>query len=111
MVAVGHVDKLSHDTETIARFADAALKNGCHVQAFPNGSQIDMLPFERECGSPRRDTKILDLGKGVDDIFGNAVCEELIFRIGAHVGEWENDNGLMLGASGYCRKRLYHWCL
>jgi hypothetical protein len=66
-----------------------------------------MLPFERECGSPRRDTKILDLGKGVDDLFGDTVYEELIFRIGTHVGKWEYDNGLML--SGYCRERLYHW--
>src|SRR5664279_1838613 len=111
MVAVGDVNKLSHDAEAIARFADAALKNGCDVQAFPNGSQIDMFPFERECGRPRHDTKILDLSKGVDDLFSNAVCEELIFRIRTHVGEWEDDNGRMLSASGCSCERLCRLCL
>src|ERR1700730_15270054 len=92
-------------------FADAAFKNGCYVQAFANGSQIDMLYFERKCGSPRYDTKIRDLRQGIDDLFGNTVCQELIVRIGAHVGEWEDGNGLMLRARGYSRERLRDLCL
>ena len=111
MVAVGDVDKLRHDAETIAGLADTALKNAGYIQPFPYDPQIEILPFERECGAPRHDTKILDLGKGVDDLFGHAVCEELVVRIGTHVGEWEHDNGLSLSASRYNRGRLNRWCL
>src|ERR1039458_2839495 len=63
-----------------------------------------MLPFERECGGPRHDTNILDLGKSVDDFFSDAVCEELIFWIGAHIGERQHDNGLMPSLGGYRRE-------
>ena|SRR5208283_2134082 len=49
--------------KVVARFADAALENGCHIQAFPNGSQIDMFPLERECGSPRRQREDLRSGQ------------------------------------------------
>src|SRR5208282_5373329 len=90
--------------ETCARLTDAALKNSGYIQATSNGSQIDMLPFERECGSPRYDTNVLDLGKRIDDLLSDAVCEELIFRIRAHVGEGQDDNGLMLSPGWHRRE-------
>jgi hypothetical protein len=95
---------LSHDPKATPRFAYAALKNRRYVQAFPDGSQVDMLAFERESRSPRRDTKILDLGKGVDYLFSDAVGEELIFGIRAHISEWQDDNRLMLSPGWHRRE-------
>jgi hypothetical protein len=105
MAAVGDANKVCHDAKTITRLAHAALKNGGYIQATSNGSQIDMGPFERECGSPRSDAKILDLSKGVDDFISDSVCEKFILRIGAHVGEWQHDNRLIRRPGGYRRER------
>src|ERR1700674_1314764 len=98
MASVSDIDELSHDAQTSPRFAHASFKNCADVQRFSNRSQINLFAFEREGGSAGHDAKILDLGEGVNDFFGNAICKKLIFWIRTHVGEGQDYNRRLANA-------------
>jgi hypothetical protein len=99
MVAVGHVDQLGCDAETVARSANAALHNCFHVQPFADNAQIGVLPFEGKGRGAGGHVKMLDPRQCIYNFFRDAVSKEFVLRVEAQVGEWEDGHGL-LGSAG-----------
>ena len=48
VVAIGDIDKLGHDADAVAGFANATFENGFHIEAFADNAEIDVLAFEGE---------------------------------------------------------------
>jgi hypothetical protein len=86
------VDELGGDANPGARLPHAALQ--CHASpegaADLEGCLVAVLVVHR--GGAGDDPQIPDVGEPLDQLFGHAVREIAIIRVGTDVGERENDN-------------------
>ena len=104
MVSVGRVDELRCYPQAVAGLADAAFQDRVHPEPLRHRAQILLGALEREAGSACRDAQALELGQRIDDLLGDAVAEELVLRIAAHVREGQHRDGLVDG-HGRARRR------
>lgn len=87
MVAVVSVDELSIDAETVAGLTDTPFQHGPDFQFLTNLSEIVALLSELERRRPRHYPQPVQLRQSIDQLFGEAVAEVLLLRVGAHVRE------------------------
>jgi hypothetical protein len=97
--AVGCVDQLHGDPQTVAGSPDAPLENRSHAELRSDRSDVGRLSLEEENGRARDHLKPLDPGEGGDHLFGEAVAENLIGRQSRQVLEREN------GQRALCSRR------
>src|SRR5713101_3326766 len=105
MVSVSNINQLGGDAETISKFSHTALQDGSHIQLFPELPHVGLFSLEEERGSSSRHMEVFDLRQHIDDLFGNTVGKEFVFRIRAHVDKRKHCDGVTgdaYGRSGVC---------
>ena len=99
MRLIGYLNELSGDPNAIARSPDAAFENRSYSEPLTDGAQILFLAAKGKCRCASDHPQLRNLGKSVDNLFGQAVAEVLVFLVGAqvHEGEHSNRRGLFSG--------------
>jgi hypothetical protein len=87
VVSVPGADELRGHAHLIAGLADTALEDVRDPQLFGDASDVLVVVLERERGGSSRDPQPVHPRERVDDLLGNAVAEELVLGIRAHVDE------------------------
>ena len=95
MISVG-ADQLRRDPHPAARLAHAALENIAHAQLLTDFLDVDCLPFVGEGRVAGDHRECAPAGEHRDDVLGDAIGEELLLRITAEVGEWQNRDGPLI---------------
>lgn len=85
-----HVDQLSGDSDATSGFADAAFEDEANVEAGADFANVLSFAFEEEGRGAGGDAKSGDLGEGVDNLLGDAVAEEVLVFVRAHVDKGED---------------------
>ncbi len=93
------VDQLCRDPHAIVGLSDTALQQGRDVELFADHAQVLGLALELKGGGPAGHAQVANAGKGVDQLFGEAVREVLLVALRAHVGERQHGDGRRHGAN------------
>ena len=93
----GGIDQLARYSDAIAGFPNASFENVPNPQISRHLFDVDGFTFEREAGVAGDDEKLLVSGKGGYDFFDHSVGEVFLLRITAHVLEWQNGDGRLVG--------------
>ena len=78
--AGGGVDELGRDANAVRGAAHAAFENVANAELASDRPNVDRLAFEREAGIARNDEQRADARERGDEVFDNAVGEELLLR-------------------------------
>ena len=84
------IDELRHDAHAVLRAANASLDEHPHAERHSDLPQALLALLERHGRRARGDAEVPDLREVRDHVLGDAVGEELVFGVGAHVHEWEH---------------------
>src|SRR5262245_21374822 len=94
MIAIDRVDQLRGYPDAFAGSSHATLEYGGHAELVPDLSHVFLLAFKRKRRGACRHLQAFDLCQSDEDLFGDAVAEVFIFRIGAHVDEGKHGDAL-----------------
>ena len=83
-------DQLGGDAHLVVGLPDRALQHVRHLQALGDLGDLQVLVLERERRCAGRHLQPGDLRQQVQQLLGDAVGEELLLRVGAHVDEREH---------------------
>ena len=97
MCPSGGIDELSRDAHPVCRFANAAFQHVAHPKLAPDLLHIDGAPLVGEAGVAGDDEQRLEMRQRRDDVLDHSVGEIVLLRIAAHVGEWQNSDGGLIG--------------
>ena len=89
----GGIDELSRDAYSISRFANAAFQHVAYPKFAPDLLHIDGAPLVGEARIAGDDEQRLEMRQRRDDVIDHSIREVILFRITAHVGEWQNSDG------------------
>src|SRR5215203_4907507 len=87
MTAGGAIDQLARDPDTLAGLANAAFEDELYPQLGGNLLQFDRPALVGKAGIAAYHEQAADLGQVGDDVLGDAVREEFLAGIVAHVVE------------------------
>jgi len=90
MRPVLRADQLRSDAEAVGGPAHATFENARDAERFRDLSNVDVPAFEGERRGARNHFQAGYLHQSVDDLFGEAVAEVLLFLVAAEVGERED---------------------
>src|SRR5439155_7958543 len=93
----GGIDELSRDAHSVYRFANAAFQHIAHPKLTPDLLHIDGAPLVCEARIAGDDEQRLETRQRRDDVIDHSIREVVLFRITAHVGEWQNSDGRFVG--------------
>ncbi len=93
MVAIGNVDELGGDPDTLAGPAHASVDDGLGSKLTTDLANVAHLLAQRERGGPRDDPKPLDPCERVDQILGEPVREEPVLVVRPDVLEGKHHHG------------------
>ena len=79
-------DELCADADAIARLPHAAFEHVAHTKLAPDLLHIDRLSFKSELRAARDNEQRGIARQRGDDVVGNAIGEELLLGVGAHIG-------------------------
>src|SRR5258708_30731636 len=97
MCPSGGIDELSRDAHPVSRFANAAFQYVAHPKLATDLLHIDGAPLVGEARVAGDDEQRLEMRQRRDDVLGYPISKVVLFRITAHVGEWQNSNGGFVG--------------
>jgi len=102
VVTVAGADQLGGDACTLALAAHAAFEHGGHAQRLADLAQVLVLALELERRGATHHLQAIDARQRVQDLLGQAIGEELVFRVGRHVDEGQHrDRALDLRRACY----------
>lgn len=97
MKPIPDCDELRRDAQPISRLADTALEDMIDAQPLADGLYIGVLALEVERRRTRSDVQPPHLRECIQDFLGDAIAEIFLFRIGAHIDERQDGDGLTVG--------------
>src|SRR5260370_32892066 len=101
MYPSGGIDELSRDAHPVWRFANAAFQHVAHTKLAPDHLHVDGAPLVCEARIAGDDEQRLEMRQRRDDVLDHSISEVVLFRITAHVGEWQySDGGLIRKGKG-----------
>ena len=92
--AVGHVDQIGLDRQSIAALRDPAHQHGVNVEFLADFLGVDVAPLVAEHRAAGHHPQFGHAGKAADNSFGNAVGEILDVGVRAHIHEGQNGDGM-----------------
>jgi hypothetical protein len=109
VAAIGGIDQLCGDAQTIGGAPQAAFQHQGRAQLPRDLADVGVRAFERKRGPARHHTHARQLGKGIDDLFGQPIGEILIILVAARRQEWQHGHARLLGhfAGGGGRSRFH----
>jgi hypothetical protein len=90
VIAVLDVDQFGGDADAIPDFTHASFQHRRHAELLADLANVYGLALEGKAGATGRNVQPGHLCQNVDDLFGHAIAEVLVLRVGAHVGEWQD---------------------
>src|SRR5271157_1520060 len=91
------VNELPGDTHTTTRLANTAFEHVPHSKLAPNLLDVDSFAFVGEARVTCDDEQRLKARQRSDDVLYHAVGKIFLFRIAAHILEWEHrDRGFVM---------------
>ncbi len=97
----GGIDELSRDAHSVGGFPDAAFQHVAHPKLAPDHLHVDGAPLVCEARIAGDDEQRLEMRQRRDDVIDHSISEVVLFRITAHVGEWQySDGGLIRKGKG-----------
>src|SRR5258705_18822 len=107
------VNELPSDAHATTRLANTAFEHVPHSKLAPNLLDVDSFAFVGEARITCDNEQRLEARQRGNDLLHHSISEVVLFRITAHVGEWQNsDGGLirerqrLLGVRG---RGQYNW--
>jgi hypothetical protein len=97
------VDQLSGDAHPTSALAHRAFEHITDAKLPPDLLHINGLAFVGKTGIPRDDKKPTDARERGDDLLDHTVGEIFLFRVAAHIGEWQHRDRRLVGS---CRALL-----
>ena len=97
--AVGHVDQIGLDRQSVSALRDPAHQHGVNVEFLADFLGIDVASLVAENRAAGHHPQFRDAGKAADNSFGNAVGEILDVGVRAHVHERQNGDGMNVARS------------
>ena len=93
MAAVGDVEQLHRDAETVPGPLHGPLEHRADVQLVSDVPHVDPASLEGERGGSGHDPQVRQLCQAVGEFLGQAVAEVLLVARGRQVGERQDDEG------------------
>jgi len=106
MVSVGNIDELGRDANPFSRLPYAPFQHRADVQFPADFPDVQFLAAKLKGRRAGGDEEALELAQGVDDLFRQSVAEIVVLPIGAHVGEGQHRDGLLLLFAPSYRQRF-----
>ena len=91
------LDELSRDPQARAGFPHAPLKHVAHAKLAADLAHVDRLALVDEARIARDHEQPLDPREPGHDVVDNSVGEIVLFRVPAHVLEWQDGDRRLLG--------------
>src|SRR5204863_1741149 len=87
------VDQLDRNAEAVAGLAYAAVEERPDAELLSHCAAIDPWPAETKRRGARRGPQSFDTAQRVNNLFGNAIAEVGLVRLGAQIGERQYRHG------------------
>ncbi len=104
MVPVCSIDQLSGDAQTVSCSANASFEYCSRLKLLPDYTWVNVFSFEGKANTARHDVELRNLCQCVDDLFGNAIGEKFVLRIGTNVDERKDRDGIACAAWSWSRR-------
>src|SRR5262249_52898404 len=107
MRPVRGVDQLRSDPHATACLANRTFQDVADTEFAAHPLHVDRLAFVSEGRIAGDDEEPADARERSDDLLDHAVGEVFLFGVAAHVREWQNRNGRLVGER--YGGRLWRW--
>ncbi len=97
MCPSGGIDELSRDAHPVCRFANAPFQHVADPKLTPDLLHVDGAPLVNEARVAGDDEQRLETRQRRDDVLNHSISKVVLFRVTAHVDEWQNGNGGFVG--------------
>src|SRR5262245_10813640 len=106
--AGARIDQRGRQTQHLATAAHRAFQDRVHAKLFGDGVRIEIRALERERRRASGHLETWHAAELADELFRDAIAEELLRRIATHVDEWHDSERRIREAERMLELALSH---